>query len=122
MLTPDAATALERARHALGVLYAEGFHVEAAALSDLIDLCTFHAQAVAAVEEKLRFASDFIVRHGYSMADWPKPGCEQIGPNCPGRCIARCEDIDNLHVTIASLKDRAHAAEQRVRELEQAQR
>ena len=29
-------------------------------------------------------------------------GCQNVGPDCPGRCIARCEDLPNLRMTLAA--------------------
>lgn len=55
----------------------------------------------------------FIQRHGYGHTDWPedKTGCQKPGPGCPGRCIARCEDVDNLNVVLHAERTARLAAE-----------
>ena len=41
---------------------------------------------------------------GYYQDVYKNSGCDKIGPNCPGRCIARCEDIDNLNASLARFR------------------
>ena len=67
---------------------------------------------------------DYIGRHGFGHTDWPNDpiGCDGPGPGCPGRCIARCENVDNLNARIYAARAALAAAEARVVALEQVGR
>ena len=62
--------------------------------------------AVKGLSESNARMRDYIERHGFGHTSWPNDpiGCDAPGPNCPGKCIARCENVDNLNNRIYDIR------------------
>lgn len=68
--------------------------------------CEKHYEEVASKDAEIQRLREEIPKVQQRTLDWAAKeyGCHEIGPDCPGRCIARCEDLPNLRVTLAAYR------------------